>query len=204
MKALAFTFLMMCISPALAQPSGLKELQHGAAGSVGFKGIPLGIGGAELVESLPWIDCGVVLRESQICSLAPKNCFPDTETYDKCTQSMTYGGVPLKTADFTLFAGRVAMVHVKIDTLFFDRLKDSMALAFGKPSKVETTLIRTAASGAELLNDHHHWTRGDGLISVSRYGLDIGHALVTIVDQPALTEIERRRRLDVEAGAKDL
>lgn len=197
MKTVITLLLTVLAAPALAQ-SGAKELRP--APTVAFKGVPVGTSGADLIEAYPWIDCPGG-GDHQVCTLSPKNCY--SSIFEKCMRSMTYGGVPLKSVDFHLFNGRVALIFVKVETRDFDRLKEAMSLAFGKPSKVGTTLARTAA-GVEIPNDYYHWLRGGGQISASRFGDDIGHSSVSIMTPPGVKEAERRRLLEIEAGAKDL
>lgn len=205
MKSIAALLFAFVATSALAQTSPIASatsMKEIGVASIGFKGIQLGASGADLVHAYPWIDCPGG-GDDQVCTLTPKNCAPSSSTYERCTRSMTYGGLPFTSVDFRLFDGRVAMIMVKVESRYFDRLRDSMVLAFGNPSKTGTSVTRTAA-GAEVPNDSYHWGRTGGQISASRFGDDVGHSSVSIVSSQGVKEAERRRSLEIQAGARDL
>jgi hypothetical protein len=188
--------LALFTASALAQSSDLKEINAPAA--VGFKRVPIGASGADLVEAFPWIDCPGGGGD-QICTLAPSNCHEGSSTYEKCRRSMSYGGVPIKSVDFRLFDGRVALIFVKVEAKDFDRLKETLMAGFGKPTKAGTH-----ATCAEAQNDYYQWTRGGGQVTASRLGGDDGDSSVSILTPATAREAERRRQRDIEAGARDL
>jgi hypothetical protein len=187
------------VQPSAALDGGMKEL---ASSTAAFKQVRIGASGAELIEAIPFVDCQRVVDDAQVCTLSPKSCSVSAPNYERCMAAMTYGGLPVTSVDFQLFSGRVATVQVKLESRNFDRLLESMILHFGKPAKKESTVVR--AAGAEIASDVHHWSRGNGQVSAARFGSDLGHSTVSIFTPATFAEVQRRRQLEIQAGARDL
>lgn len=165
---------------------------------LGFKGVPLGASQADLRSKHGNFRC-----HETICTWSVSSCAAGLPGFSDCIRSATYGGVTFQSVDATFYEGRMGRVMVFTSPTSFDRLKDSLVEALGKPSKIETFVEKTRA-GVELQNERYRWVKGDAMLTLMRYAATADTGSVTIMSGEAAALEDAARRKAVSAGAKDL
>lgn len=165
---------------------------------LGFKGVPLGASQADLKSKHSNFRC-----QEAVCTWSLSACALAVPNSSECIRSSTYGGVTFQFVEATFYDDKMGRVTVATSPAAFDRLKDSLVEALGKPAKIETFTEKTRA-GVELQNDRYRWVKGESILTVVRYAGTADTASVSIMSGEAIAREDAARRKAVSAGAKDL
>lgn len=199
MKA-AIALLLLSL-PALAQSPPLE-----------FKGIPLGLSEAHLLEKHPGFRCNDNETLGRSCTFSDKGyrafCQQVTgEPFRACIKQITELREFGPTNPSMYLAAVRGGVVLRLDILFpsqdFEGVAAALREKYGKPSGAKTEPV-TNRMGATFDNRLFEWVRHDGTLRIEQRGTTIDQSMATIVSPDFLSQEATGRAEKAKAAAKKL
>ena len=160
------------------------------AGKLGFKGVELGSGLAQIASN-PKFDCRVVTTPiaDKVCSLKPK----ETETI---------AGAVVDSLFYFYDQNSLTSIVVNLAEKHFQPVVAALTEKYGNAALKSATVKNL--KGVAYENRTYRWVRPEGSIQAERYAGRIDKSVIRFTDDSAAQRIQQRRALLAKDPRKDL